>query len=171
MSGSDSFTPQGVVEIAGRGPAPKSSATRQRRNKKTTKATLSGDHKVKAPELSKLIEWHPLARDEWKRIWASPMAVEFTDADRDGLVKLIMLTNDFYAAESASERQKLVAEIRLQRADFGLTPRSRAGLQWEIQRADEAKAKSDRRKGRQAPSGGKSADPREALRVVQGGRA
>lgn len=156
--------------MAGRGPAPKTSATRQRRNKKATKATLSGTHKVRAPELSKLIDWHPLARDEWKRIWASPMAAEFAEADRDGLVKLIMLTNDFYAAESASERQKLVAEIRLQRADFGLTPRSRAGLQWEIERADEAKAKNARRRGRRTPAA-KSADPREALRVVQGGKA
>lgn len=156
--------------MAGRGPAPKPSATRQRRNRKTTKATLTSNHKVKAPELSKLIDWHPLARAEWKRIWASPMASEFTEADRDGLVKLIMLTNDFYFAESSSERQKLAAEIRLQRADFGLTPRARAGLQWEIERADEARAKNDRRRGRQAPSG-KPADPREALRVVQGGKA
>ncbi|MFZ1927379.1 MAG: hypothetical protein WAU42_14725 [Solirubrobacteraceae bacterium] len=158
--------------MAGRGPAPKPAVMRQRRNKKSTKTTLSGGSKVKAPELTSTIDWHPLTRAEWKRIWASPMASEFTEADRDGLVKLAILVNDFYFAQSSGERKALAAEIRLQRADFGLTPRARAGLQWEIERADEAKAKNDRR--RRAPAKAEKTrplDPRGALRVVEGGKA
>ena len=159
--------------MAGRGPAPKPAVIRARRNTKTTKTRLSGDHKIKAPALTKTINWHAMARAEWVRIWKSPMAPEFTDADRDGLVKLIMLVNDYYWATSPRDRIALATEIRLQRADFGLTPRARAGLQWELERADEAKAKNERRRRSPAakPEKEAPADPRGALRVVEGGKA
>jgi hypothetical protein len=159
--------------MAGRGPAPKPAAVRARRNKKSTKTKLSSDRKARAPELTATIDWHPLARAEWRRIWASPMAQEFGDVERDGLLKLVILVNDFYAAETPRERKELASEIRLQRADFGLTPRARAGLQWEIERADEAKARNERRRPSKHAAAPKTPapDPRGALRVVEGGRA
>ena len=156
--------------MAGRGPAPKSAATRARRNKKSTARTLTAGHKVRVPELPRSIEWHRMAREEWRRIWKSPMATEFTEADRDGLLKLIVLVNDWWYAESPKERVALAQEIRLQRDAFGLTPRARAGLHWEVARAEEAHDRAVKRKAsRPAPSPQPSpaSDPRARLHAVK----
>lgn len=95
------------------------------------------------------------------------MAPEFDDSDRHGLFALAYLVDDFWTAESSSERAKLASEIRLQRQCFGLTPIDRRRLQWEIDRGDEATERTKRRRSKPEPKGdGAPADPRSILHAV-----
>jgi hypothetical protein len=151
------------------GPNPKNNPAR--RNATSTRAHLSVVHDVQAPLLPKGRDWHWQTESWWRDIWASPMAPEFDDSDKHGLFALAMLVDDFWVADSASERAKLSAEIRLQRQCFGLTPIDRRRLQWEIDRGEEAEEKTRKRKSSTAPkaeSGEPAADPRTAyLQAVQ----
>lgn len=143
------------------GPAPKRNAAR--RNKPSTAATLYVVHDVEAPELPNGV-WHRLTQEWWDDIWASPMAPEFDSSDRHGLFALAMLVNDFWLAESANDRAKLSAEIRLQRQCFGLTPIDRRRLQWEIERTSEAQDKGRKRRSTVQNPADSSSDPLAALR-------
>jgi hypothetical protein len=146
------------------GPAPKRNPAR--RNRPSTAATLHVVHDVEAPELPGGL-WHKLTQEWWDDIWASPMAPEFDSSDRHGLFALAMLVNDFWMAESASDRAKLSAEIRLQRQCFGLTPIDRRRLQWEIERTDEAVDKGRKRRSTTQKTGeAAGGDPLSALRAV-----
>jgi hypothetical protein len=160
--------------MAGRGPAPKNPATRQRNNKKPTAAVLVGNPKAKVPELPKLPEpvdepgappvlreWHPQTKLEWRAIHRSPMASQFIDTDEAGVVKLIVLIDDFWKASSPTARKELSVEIRLQRLEFGLTPVARSRMQWEIERGAEAQAKAAKRA--KPRRGAARPDPRDAL--------
>src|SRR4051812_36526259 len=59
-------------------------------------------------------EWHPLAKAWWRDVWASPMAPEYDNSDRHGLLALAMIVNDFWSASDARERREAAQEIRLQ---------------------------------------------------------
>jgi len=138
-----------------------------RRNKSTTRATLTLAHKVEAPELppsESPYGWHSLTIHWWRDIWASPMAPEFHESDVHGLFLLAALVDLFWWSPS----KELAAEIRLQRQSFGLTPLDRRRLQWEIERTDEAQERGTRRRtatgGTPAPT--KAKDPRRALTAV-----
>ncbi len=159
--------------MAGRGPAPKPAGARQRSNKKPSAAVLVGNPKAKVPELPTLPEpvdepgappvlreWHPQTKVEWQAIHRSPMASQFIDTDEAGVVKLIVLIDDFWKASSPTARKELSVEIRLQRLEFGLTPVARSRMQWEIGRGEEAEAKKKRRASRSSRT---RADPRDAL--------
>lgn len=138
-----------------------------RRNKTSTRASLTADHDVQAPALPDGPPWHPQTESWWQDVWASPMAPEYDESDRHGLYALAALVNDFWTADTARERAALAAEIRLQRQCFGLTPIDRRRLQWEIERTDEAQAKGRRRRTEAAPvAGEQKPDPRSVLRAV-----
>jgi hypothetical protein len=134
----------------------------QRRNKTTTRATLSAVHDIQAPLLPEDGErqWHEQTRSWWADTWASPMAPEFDASDRHGLFLLAVLVDDFWHKPTWA----LAAEIRLQRQCFGLTPIDRRRLQWEIERVDEAQDRGRRR--RSAGAGKPPADPLAALHAV-----
>lgn len=141
-------------------PMPKSNPAR--RNKPTTRATLSRIHDVVAPALpDRETGWHHLTEDWWAAIWSSPMAPEFESSDRHGLFVLADLVDSFWTEESSKARSALAAEIRLQRQCFGLTPIDRRRLQWEIERGDDAAEKTQRR--RTATPSGTRSDPRSVL--------
>lgn len=133
-----------------------------RRNKSTTRAALSADHKIQAPELPEM-DWHPQTLAWWRDVWASPMAPEYDDSDRHGLFMLAVLVDRFWNEPS----QAVAGEIRLQRQCFGLTPIDRRRLQWEIERTDDAQAKGERRRKAATPSPEPAVDPRSVLRAVQ----
>ncbi len=148
------------------GPAPKHPSTRARRNKPSTAAVLHADHAIVAPELPDL-DWHSLTLSWWRDIWASPMAPEFDDSDRHGLIQLAMLVNDFWMADGWRERRDIAAEIRQQGQRFGLSPIDRRRLQWEIERSEEAQDRGAARRTRSAPAKPQPAgDPRAALRAL-----
>jgi hypothetical protein len=159
--------------MAGRGPAPKPAAARQRTNRKSTAAKLEADPTREVPPLPDLLDedgnshkWHGQTILEWEAIWRSPMASQWPESDYFGLAKLIVVVDDFWWARSAAARREAAVEIRLQRSDFGLAPRPRAGLHWEIARAEEADARVAKRKTLPAPVPG-AADPRARLRAVK----
>ncbi|HSZ70230.1 MAG TPA: hypothetical protein VK756_07700 [Solirubrobacteraceae bacterium] len=160
--------------MAGRGPAPKPAAARQRTNRKSTAAKLEADPTAEVPALPDLPDedgnshtWHPQTLAEWDAIWRSPMASQWPESDYFGLAKLIVVVDDFWWAGSASARREAAVEIRLQRSDFGLAPRPRAGLHWEIARAEEADARAAKRKPPAEPAGAGAVDPRQRLRAVK----
>lgn len=157
--------------MAGRGPAPKPAHLRQRRNRKSTAATLEmppeGERR-RAPTLPNPDgrKWHRLTRAWWRRVWASPMASEYLETDVDGLARLAILVDDFHKATSAKERKELLQEIRLQEARFGLSPVDRSRLQWEIAKSEEAERRRPPRPVEE-PQQQPADDPRAILRVVK----
>lgn len=137
-----------------------------RRNKSTTRAALTRNHGIVAPNLPERESgWHKQTVDWWRDIWASPMAPEFDGSDLHGLYVLADLIDAFWCEESPRARAALAGEIRLQRQCFGLTPIDRRRLQWEIERADDAVEKTQRRRAAK-PKAKPANDPRSVLRLA-----
>ena len=113
-------------------PPLKHPATRQRRNKVATAATLT------APEPSE----HPIPEGSWPRgavafwddLWSSPMVPEYVDLDARRFRMLLKLVDDFWTAETLTQRVAAATEIRMQGQLFGLSPLDRRRLQWEVKR-------------------------------------
>lgn len=148
------------------GPMPKPMEIRQRRNKRSTRATLEQTAKPRkrAPSLPQREggqEWHRLTRAWWRDVWASPMSQEYVKADEHALYRLAVLIDQFWA----DPNKELAAEIRLQQQAFGLTPLDRRRLEWTIEQAESAATRTQQRKVRRAQDG--DIDPREALRAVK----
>jgi len=149
-------------------PLPKPAATRARTNRVAGARTLTAvhDRKVRRSPLPKTRPWLPETRAWWRDLWTSPMAPEYDDSDRHGLLALAMLVDDFWAADDPRQRTALAAEIRLQRQCFGLTPIDRRRLQWEIDRGDDADRKTRQRRAADVPRPvSTGVDPRAALMV------
>ena len=121
-----------------------------------------------APKLPRRPEgWHPLTRAWWADLWASPMAPEYDDSDRPGLLMLAALVDDLWRAETARDRLAAAVEVRLQGARYGLSPIDRRRLQWEIERTDAAQGRGRRRlssPGTATDSMASAEDPRDILR-------
>lgn len=75
--------------------------------------------------------WLPATESWWETIWASPMASVWLDADVDGLVRLATLKDDFARGEGPAVA--LPAMLGLEDR-FGLSPKARRALQWEVAR-------------------------------------
>lgn len=136
-----------------------------RRNRSTTRSTLTAVHDVQAPALPEDREWHPQTIAWWADVWASPMAPEYDASDRHGLFVLAVLVDGFWL----KPHWTAAAEIRLQRQCFGLTPIDRRRLQWEIEKVDEAQDRGQRRRAAATPPAKKASkgeDPFAALRAV-----
>lgn len=146
-------------------PSPIPKRNPARRNRTSTRATLSAVHDVEAPPLPRDRTWHPQTREFWADVWASPMAPEYDDSDKHGLFILAVLVDGFWE----KPHWTAAAEIRLQRQCFGLTPIDRRRLQWEIERGDAAEEKTARRRSSVTakPDDDETAgDPYGALRAV-----
>ncbi|MBU8830842.1 hypothetical protein KL858_15465 [Mycolicibacterium goodii] len=121
------------------------------------------------------IKWYPVVRAWWKRVWSSPMVPEWTESDQDALYLAARLQQQFWDPETKdSTRNQTSAEIRQIMQQCGLTPMSRRSLQWEIERVEDAQARSAERKAKKAApakkaSGPAPADPRARFQVVPGG--
>lgn len=152
-------------------PQPKPANLRQRTNKSPSRATLSAltVGRKRAPSLpdrgndeaGNPIEWHPRTRDMWKRVWHSPMASEYLEADLDGLFQLAELTDQFWRDPTAQR----AAEIRLQRQCFGLTPLDRRRLEWSVEQVEQVKERRQRQQPVR-PSLSAEDDPRKLFSVV-----
>lgn len=146
------------------GPMPKPPALRQRRNKSSTRAMLIGETpRLRAPRLPDLPEgeeWHPMAREFWKTIWASPVHLEFLRADEPALFRLVALVHAFWTYG----KLEVAKEIRLLEREFGLTPLSRRRLEWTVAQAEEAKDRHEQKRIKRAVViDGEVKDPRELL--------
>lgn len=158
--------------MAGTGPAPRPGSGRSAARKKRGEgAVLSRDVQVDKPPLPEVRFWHELTTAWWDDVWASPMAQEYDESDRHGLMALAMVVDDFWMAETPRERQAASAEMRLQSVRFGLSPIDRRRLQWEIEKAEDAQSRGTKRRAREEDSSAvrprPTGDPRAALRRVQ----
>ena len=156
--------------MAGRGPAPKPSALRQRRNKPQGGAQLpsaAAASQFDVPELPKREDgerWHPKVAEWWSAVWRSPMASEFLDADMRG--GLCLLADLYQLRWTATSRAALIdasKEIRMQEVRFGLSPIDRRRLQWEVARGEVAER---RRSGKPKKSKVGDGDPRSVLKAI-----
>ena len=141
------------------GPAPKNPALRQRRNKSSTRATLTAQQigRKRAPLLPKRTtgeEWHPLTRAFWRDVWHSPMSAEYLSSDVHGLYRVAMLVDRFWKAPTVY----LEAQINRSGAEYGLSPISRRRLEWIVEKAEEGKKRQ-----RPASAFKPADDPRRAL--------
>lgn len=134
-------------------PAAKDPTLRARRNKTTTRATLTERKNAKIPPLPAGRRWHKQVSDWWKRAWSSPMVPEWTESDIDALYMAARLMQMLWEDCTPGEAKSLAGEIRQLLAQCGLTPMSRRSLQWEIDRGEAAsEATEKRRAGRSAPA-------------------
>lgn len=108
--------------------------------------------------------WHPQVIEFWETVWSSPMAAEYVKADYRGLYILAMLEQQLWTADNPTARYAAMAEIRLARKDYGLTPYDRRRLEWSIESAEEAKDRGKARSARTAvPPPARADDPRRGL--------
>lgn len=158
--------------MAGVGPAPNPSSGRSAyRKKKGEGAVLSRSVSVEKPPLPSVRYWHDMTQAWWDDVWASPMAQEYDESDKHGLMALAMIVDDFWSAETSGQRQAASAEIRLQGVRFGLSPIDRRRLQWEIEKAEDAQARTSKRRRSAEESSSPATtvdgkDPRAVLRAL-----
>lgn len=149
------------------GPSPKDPAVRARRNKSSTRATLSADHDIEAPPLPEGFPWHSLTERWWADIWASPMAPEYAESDINGLYRVAMLYNDFWLAETYKERAEIQVRLEKADADYGTNPMARRRLEWQVEENEDKRARGSKRRASDAPAPAPAAtggaDPRLKL--------
>lgn len=141
-------------------PTPKPPALRQRRNKTSTHAMLTGAPARECPLPARAdgTPWRPEALQVWAEAWASPMAAEYLDADVPGLLVIVELTHRFWTGKTDP---RIAAELRQARIEYGLSPMARRRLQWEISKVKQAEQRQA------APRTRRVKDPRSVLRAVQ----
>lgn len=147
-------------------PPPKHPSLRARRNREVTRANLPAGKPFTPGPLPVRLEdgvpvlWHERTKAWWENVWSSPMAGEYLESDRDGLLRVAELVDAFNWHPTAS----LAAEIRMQEQRFGLSPIDRRRLQWEVNRGEEAEDERKKRQGRAATKAKpRKADPRKVL--------
>lgn len=146
--------------------AKKHPSVRARANRASTAAVLPQRVERKSlPALPAEREWSDQTVAWWRQLWSAPMSAEYHESDSTQLVVLAYLMDDFFTAESRTMRMNIAAEIRQQRAAFGMTPYDRRRLEWTIESAEEAKDRGRARRGRSEPAS-PAADPRKGLRAV-----
>ncbi len=149
-------------------PGPNPSQTKVRRNRSSTRRTLSAEHDVKAPPLPKLegVEWQPITRKWWRELWASGMAPEYLDVHRYGLFRVAMLFNQFFHPDTEL-KQQLEIQVRLEKAeaDYGINPMALRRLEWQIEETEDKQARGAQRRAPQpaAPTAAPVTDPRLKL--------
>lgn len=123
--------------MAGRGPAPKASERRARRNADPVAARVievSPEAQPELPELMPSREPWPEATRTWWRMWAeSPLSADFTANDWSELLDAAVLHGTYWSGSTS-----VAAELRLRVAKFGATPEDRARLRITFAQADEA---------------------------------
>lgn len=152
--------------------APKDPRLRQRRNRASTRATLPSPSSVEHNEVPPLPKrekstetWHARVVEWWTAVWTSPMATEYLGPDKlGGLYLLAELHQQRWTTEDPTILVKLASEIRQQEVRFGLSPIDRRRLQWEVEKGEQAKERTEHRRNRKATDG---KDPRDLLRAVK----
>jgi hypothetical protein len=110
-------------------PDPKPPSRRRRRNPVPGEGQLPAQGRTTpAPPLAKGFAWLEWTREYWATIWASPMATRWTDYDVPALTRLAMLQQ----RALIDDDRKVLGEVRQLEDRFGLSPRGRRLLGWEI---------------------------------------
>src|SRR4051812_2057213 len=116
-------------------PLPKPPGQRRRRHagQAQWQQLPASGRKRRAPSLP-VGEWSAETKAWWKALWSSPMAAAYEEADFDSLVRLARLKDDF--AKDPRPSTALPAMQQLEDR-FGLSPKARRALQWEISHAED----------------------------------
>jgi len=109
--------------MAGRGPAPKDSGERRRRNTPDELTVITNDGAVHGPDLPDSLDWPDVTREWWETWRRSAQAQTFTDTDWSFLLDTAVLHMEFWDGNRAA-----APELRLRVAKFGATPEDRARL-------------------------------------------
>ncbi len=88
---------------------------------------------VEVPMLPKTFKWTAKGKRYWQKIWESPMAVTYIDADLPGLERMTMLVEIISTGDIT---QGILSELRQLEDRFGLSPLARRRLQWDIDKAN-----------------------------------
>jgi hypothetical protein len=94
------------------------------------------------------------------------MATEYATVDINGMLRVAMLLNDFWLAETHKERAEIQVRLEKADADYGTNPLARRRLEWQIETTEDAK---DRGRGRGVAKKSQPApgdDPRAGLYAV-----
>jgi hypothetical protein len=135
---------------------------RQRRNKKSTAATLpaaAAEKIVRAPQLPRGTDWHPDVREWWHAIWHSAMAALWLPSDVHR-VKMVLPLRQAYATKPT---EKLALAIARLEATLGISPEDRARLHWKID-PDAKTPPAPAKTAKEIRDAGE--DPRKALRAI-----
>ena len=129
--------------MAGRGPAPKPTASRPRdaarRSAPTTTVTEDGEER--GPELPAGPEW-PMATLAWWATWRrSAQAQTFTATDWDFLLDTALLHAQLWNGDGS-----VAAELRLRVAKFGATPEDRQRLRLAVKSPEAGEAQAQPRR-------------------------
>ncbi|WP_030558728.1 phage terminase small subunit [Streptomyces aureocirculatus] len=125
--------------MAGRGPAPKDSAKRRRRNAADLETVITPDDELRGPELpsgvlgvdedtGEPVEWHPMTQLWWDSWRMSPQAQQFVQTDWLFLIDTALMHHTMWARG----RWEFASEVRLRAAKFGATPEDRARLKLTV---------------------------------------
>lgn len=106
--------------------------------------------------------WDKRTKAHWRKIWSSPIAKEYLEVDVEGLYLLMDLVEDYWGAKSVRDKVSLEGSINRQRQEYGLSPKSRRQLQWEIKRVEAAPTVQRS----QPRNGAEPVDPRRLLSAV-----
>lgn len=137
--------------MAGRGPAPKDPSklaghgAAKRRAQQMTVIVIEPAPQPPLPaERPGGLPWPEITR-EWWALWArEPIAREFTGPDWSFLLDTALL----HAAVWGDQQVKLLPELRLRTAKYGVTPEDRARLRIQYSSADAAEERRDQQGAR-----------------------
>ncbi len=76
--------------------------------------------------------WLKATKDWWDALWASPMATTYVQADIEPLTRLATFADSFRRGDLGATE---LAQMTALEDRFGISPKARRGLQWEIARA------------------------------------
>lgn len=126
-------------------PTPKPPGQRVRRNKDQPRwVQLPPAQDFKRPPTCPP-KWSASTKKWWKLIWDSPMAAAWLESDVPALIRLGHLI-ELQATGKISAI--MVGEIRQIEDRFGLSPKSRRMLQWEITHANDEDEEAPRQGAR-----------------------
>lgn len=117
---------------------PKPPGQRVRRNKDQPQwQTLDPDGPgLKAPPLPDRFDgedWSDLTQKRWKALWASPMAINYLDADLPALERMADYWQRVEEGRATAAQTSAVTQLEDR---FGLSPKGRRQLQWEIKKGE-----------------------------------
>lgn len=117
--------------MAGRGMPPKQDGRRSRGSKSQSTTTFYVEPSEQ-PHLPDVRDWPAPTRDWWVSWGLHPMSESFTDSDWQFLLDTALL----HAAVWGDGELKLLGEVRLRVAKYGVTPEDRARLRIQFAEAD-----------------------------------
>lgn len=82
--------------------------------------------------------WLKSTRSWWRTVWASPMASAWIEADVPALLRLAEMVDARARGELGATETVAMTAIEDR---FGLSPKARRALQWELAQAEQAEPK------------------------------